>query len=144
MSSTRLNSAGLWLMPSLLATKTIAVGTCAARAEHAHHQHERGAAQQRDQRRQRREVHVGTLQVGRGEADSGDEPALLTREMILRLPEVWPTINIPTPYSGTPLYDRLHQQGRIVQPGRWDLCTLFDVNYLPAHMTVQELRQGKI
>jgi radical SAM superfamily enzyme YgiQ (UPF0313 family) len=50
-----------------------------------------------------------------GEADSGDEPALLTREMILRLPEVWPTINIPTPYSGTPLYDRLYRDSRILK-----------------------------
>ena len=31
MSSTRLNSAGLWLMPSLLGTKSMAVGTCGAR-----------------------------------------------------------------------------------------------------------------
>src|SRR5688572_16139451 len=31
MSSTRLNSAGLWLMPSLLGTKSMAVGKCGAR-----------------------------------------------------------------------------------------------------------------
>jgi len=51
-------------------------------------------------------------------------------------------ITVLTPFPGTPLYDRLLQQGRIVQPERWDLCTLFDVNYRPTHMTVEELRQG--
>jgi len=51
-------------------------------------------------------------------------------------------ITVLTPFPGTPLYDRLLKQGRIIEPGRWDLCTLFDVNYHPTHMTAQELRQG--
>jgi radical SAM superfamily enzyme YgiQ (UPF0313 family) len=51
-------------------------------------------------------------------------------------------ITVLTPFPGTPLYDRLHREGRLLEPGRWDLCTLFDVNYRPARMTVEELRQG--
>jgi radical SAM superfamily enzyme YgiQ (UPF0313 family) len=51
-------------------------------------------------------------------------------------------ITILTPFPGTPLYDRLLREGRILQPGRWDLCTLFDVNYQPAGMTPQQLRDG--
>lgn len=51
-------------------------------------------------------------------------------------------ITVMTPFPGTPLYDRLLAEGRILQPGRWDLCTLFDVNYQPKNMTVDELRRG--
>jgi radical SAM superfamily enzyme YgiQ (UPF0313 family) len=51
-------------------------------------------------------------------------------------------ITILTPFPGTPLYDRLLREGRILQPGAWQLCTLFDVNYQPAGMTPQELREG--
>jgi radical SAM superfamily enzyme YgiQ (UPF0313 family) len=51
-------------------------------------------------------------------------------------------ITVLTPFPGTPLYDRLLAEGRILQPKRWDLCTLFDVNFQPANMTVEELRQG--
>lgn len=51
-------------------------------------------------------------------------------------------VTILTAFPGTPLYSRLKRQGRILEDGRWDLCTLFDVNYQPEHMTPQELRQG--
>jgi hypothetical protein len=49
-----------------------------------------------------------------GESDQGDEPANLTQEFIDELPEVWPTVNIPAPFGGTPFYDQLHQEGRIL------------------------------
>jgi radical SAM superfamily enzyme YgiQ (UPF0313 family) len=51
-------------------------------------------------------------------------------------------ITVMTPFPGTPLYDRLLAEGRILQPRRWDLCTLFDVNFRPAKMSVEELREG--
>jgi radical SAM superfamily enzyme YgiQ (UPF0313 family) len=51
-------------------------------------------------------------------------------------------ITVLTPFPGTPLYDRLLREGRILQPERWDLCTLFDVNYRPLNMTPDELREG--
>jgi radical SAM superfamily enzyme YgiQ (UPF0313 family) len=51
-------------------------------------------------------------------------------------------ITVLTPFPGTPLYDRLLREGRIVQPGRWDLCTLFDVNYQPKGMSLEQLRDG--
>jgi len=51
-------------------------------------------------------------------------------------------ITVLTPFPGTPLYDRLLAEGRIVEPGRWDLCTLFDVNHVPRGMTADELRGG--
>ncbi|MCB1499252.1 MAG: hypothetical protein KDK07_05605 [Bauldia sp.] len=48
------------------------------------------------------------------DADDGDEPAALTHEFIERLPEIWPNIQIPTPFGGSPLYDELMQSGRII------------------------------
>jgi radical SAM superfamily enzyme YgiQ (UPF0313 family) len=51
-------------------------------------------------------------------------------------------ITILTPFPGTPLYTRLLAEGRILAPGRWDLCTMFDVNFVPKNMTVEQLRAG--
>jgi len=51
-------------------------------------------------------------------------------------------VTVLTAFPGTPLYCRLLREGRILQPGRWDLCTLFDVNFQPAPLTPDELRQG--
>jgi radical SAM superfamily enzyme YgiQ (UPF0313 family) len=51
-------------------------------------------------------------------------------------------ITVFTPFPGTPLYARLLREGRILHPGRWDLCTLFDVNYVPKNMSVEQLREG--
>lgn len=47
--------------------------------------------------------------------DEGDEPFELTKEFIRRLPFVWPGINIPTPYGGTPLYDNYLAEDRILR-----------------------------
>lgn len=51
-------------------------------------------------------------------------------------------ITVMTPFPGTPLYDRLLAQGRILYPGAWERCTLFDVNFVPERMTVDELETG--
>jgi radical SAM superfamily enzyme YgiQ (UPF0313 family) len=51
-------------------------------------------------------------------------------------------ITILTAFPGTPLHARLDREGRILERGRWDLCTLFDVNYQPKGMTVEQLREG--
>ena len=53
-------------------------------------------------------------------------------------------ITVLTPFPGTPLYDRLLAEGRILEPGAWELCTLFDVNYRPVNMTVEELEGGLV
>ena len=47
-----------------------------------------------------------------------------------------------TAFPGTPLLDRLLAEGRVIEPARWDLCTLFDVNFQPRRMSVPELREG--
>jgi radical SAM superfamily enzyme YgiQ (UPF0313 family) len=53
-------------------------------------------------------------------------------------------ITVLTPFPGTPLYQRLRGQGRILRDGAWDLCTLFDVNHVPTGMTPDQLQQGLI
>ncbi len=51
-------------------------------------------------------------------------------------------ITVMTPFPGTPLYERLKRDKRLLREGAWELCTLFDVNYLPENMTVTELETG--
>jgi radical SAM superfamily enzyme YgiQ (UPF0313 family) len=47
-----------------------------------------------------------------------------------------------TPFPGTPLYARLKAEGRLLGERFWERCTLFDVNYMPKMMTVNELESG--
>lgn len=51
-------------------------------------------------------------------------------------------ITILTPFPGTRLYDRLVAEGRLLYPGAWDRCTLFDLNFVPRGMTVEQLEEG--
>ena len=51
-------------------------------------------------------------------------------------------VTILTPFPGTRLYDRLLAEGRLLYPGRWERCTLFDLNFRPQQMTVDELEDG--
>ncbi|MBX3746814.1 MAG: radical SAM protein [Verrucomicrobiae bacterium] len=51
-------------------------------------------------------------------------------------------VTVLTPFPGTPLHDRLRRTGRLLAPRFWDRCTLFDVVYRPARMTVTELESG--
>lgn len=51
-------------------------------------------------------------------------------------------ITVMTPFPGTPLYTRLENEGRLLYPGEWDRCTLFDVNFQPKNMSVAELETG--
>jgi radical SAM superfamily enzyme YgiQ (UPF0313 family) len=51
-------------------------------------------------------------------------------------------VTVQTPFPGTPLYHRLRRDGRLLADRFWDRCTLFDVNYRPTRMTVDELESG--
>ncbi len=48
-------------------------------------------------------------------------------------------ITILTPFPGTPLYARLEKENRLIEPRNWKKCTLFDINFQPANMSVEEL-----
>ncbi len=51
-------------------------------------------------------------------------------------------VTIRTPFPGTPLYERMEREGRLLDPGAWNRCTLFDVTFRPEKMTLDELNQG--
>ena len=51
-------------------------------------------------------------------------------------------LTVQTAFPGTPLYDRLSREDRLLRKGAWELCTLFDVNFRPSNMTVSELEAG--
>lgn len=51
-------------------------------------------------------------------------------------------ITFMTPFPGTPLYARLKREGRIIRERAWELCTLFDINFIPKNMTISELQNG--
>ncbi|HSG99914.1 MAG TPA: radical SAM protein [candidate division Zixibacteria bacterium] len=82
----------------------------------------------------------GCFVVGLDEHDSSVFDEILRYVEELELAEV--QVTIQTPFPGTPLYERLLRDRRILQPGAWWTCTLFDINYQPAHMSVAELRTG--
>jgi hypothetical protein len=47
--------------------------------------------------------------------DHGDDPVELTAAFVHRAAQVWPNLTVPTPFGGTPLYERHRREGRIVE-----------------------------
>ena len=47
-----------------------------------------------------------------------------------------------TAFPGTPLYHKLKAEGRIIRDQAWELCTLFDINFRPKSMSIDELQSG--
>ena len=64
-----------------------------------------------------------------------------TIEMVNNLEIDAPSINILTPFPGTPLYNRLEKEGRILTKD-WEKYTLLDVVFQPKQMSPQELLDG--
>ncbi len=64
------------------------------------------------------------------------------RDFIRRSGLLEAQITVLTPFPGTPLYRRLHREKRLLAERFWDRCTLFDVNYQPKLMSVDDLEQG--
>ncbi len=48
-------------------------------------------------------------------------------------------VTLATPFPGTPLYDQLAREGRLLAPDAWERSTLFDATFTPKGMTVAEL-----
>jgi len=63
------------------------------------------------------------------DVDEGDEPVELTKEFIRRTPFVWPTVNIPVPFGGTPLFETQLAEDRILK------SMPFSFYYLPFLVT---------
>jgi len=51
-------------------------------------------------------------------------------------------VTFMTPFPGTPLYARLKSEGRLLRDKAWELCTLFDINFQPKNMSVDQLQNG--
>lgn len=49
------------------------------------------------------------------DTDSGDDPITLTKRFMEHTPFVWPAINIPVPFGGTPLYEQHLANDRILK-----------------------------
>lgn len=49
-------------------------------------------------------------------------------------------VTVPTPFPGTPFYEQLRIEKRLIDPRGYERCTLFDVNFQPLGMSVEELR----
>lgn len=47
-----------------------------------------------------------------------------------------------TPFPGTPLWTRLSEEGRLLSAEATERCTLFDINFRPTDLSVDELRAG--
>lgn len=53
-------------------------------------------------------------------------------------------ITVLTPFPGTPLFDRLLSEDRLLEPTAWERCSLFDVNFRPLHMSPEQLQRGAL
>lgn len=53
-------------------------------------------------------------------------------------------LTVLTPFPGTRLHERLRSEGRLLYEDAWDRCTLFDINFQPRNMSVEELEDGLV
>ncbi len=53
-------------------------------------------------------------------------------------PPVLPVFGLLTPYPGTPLYDRLKEQGRLVRPTHWLDFKPFRLTFQPKHLSASQ------
>ena len=63
-------------------------------------------------------------------------------EMADRLMEIGvdvPFLSIMTPFKGTPIYNTLHQQGRILEDRDWSYYNGYNVAFVPQNLTPDEL-----
>jgi radical SAM superfamily enzyme YgiQ (UPF0313 family) len=51
-------------------------------------------------------------------------------------------VTILTPFPGTELYQKLKSDQRLLEAENWKKCTLFDINFIPSDMTVEQLDTG--
>ena len=72
------------------------------------------------------------------DVDCGDEPLELTKEFVMRLPFVWPGVNIPTPFGNTPLFDALWTEDRILKAMPFAFYYNPYLTFIPAHYSPLE------
>jgi len=74
----------------------------------------------------------------------GETRASLDRltEFLLDSPFAEIQVTLQTPFPGTVLHRKLHDQGRLLPDRGWSHYTLFDVTYQPDRLSVSELELG--
>ena len=74
----------------------------------------------------------------------GDTPSIFRdiRDFIEKSKLLEAQVTVLTPYPGTPLYKRLKSEGRLLKDKYWDRCTMFDINFRPKNMSIEELEKG--
>lgn len=83
---------------------------------------------------------IGCFVVG---TDLDDEHQLhLLAQWLMEAPLADVQITVQTPFPGTPLRSRLAKEGRLLPNRGWESCTLFDVAYQPARMSVESLERS--
>lgn len=65
-----------------------------------------------------------------------------TFELVRQLDLAEVQITLLTPFPGTRLYAELRRRNRLLRTAGWSRCTLFDVTFEPARMSVGALRTG--
>jgi radical SAM superfamily enzyme YgiQ (UPF0313 family) len=75
-----------------------------------------------------------------------DDPGIFekTREFIEKSQLLEAQITFLTPFPETRLYQRLKREKRLLKEIFWDRCTLFDINFVPKNMTVEQLENGAV
>lgn len=77
--------------------------------------------------------------------DNDDEGVFdRVHDFVLRTAPYDVQITVLTPFPGTPLHDRLAKAKRLIEPGNWNKCTLFDVNFVPARLPPDRLQWGLV
>ena len=51
-------------------------------------------------------------------------------------------ITLPTAFPRHAVLRALKREGRLLDDGAWERCTLFDINFRPQGMSIDELRAG--
>lgn len=74
----------------------------------------------------------------------GDTPSIFReiRDFIEKSRLLEAQVTVLTPYPGTPLYKRLKSEGRLLKDKYWDRCTMFDINFMPKNVSIEELEKG--
>jgi radical SAM superfamily enzyme YgiQ (UPF0313 family) len=79
---------------------------------------------------------IGCFVVG------GDDDTLESIHALGDAPFADVQLTVQTPFPGTALREKLEKSGRILADRSWDACTLFDVAYQPAQMSVADLERA--
>ncbi|MCK9458185.1 MAG: radical SAM protein [Proteobacteria bacterium] len=71
------------------------------------------------------------------DTDEGDTPLRLTRELCSRVPSIWPNVNLPMAFAGTPLHKQLMKQDRLL-PMPFSFCVNPYLTIVPKNYDIED------